>query len=199
MRLAAIDRMTPSMPDFSASAVTIEQLPARRTTSFVLAALLLVAAALLSPFYMIASTALADQALRDAVSTRPLAFLQILTGLAFWLVLLGFPIYRLLNTLTRSRTIEVAGERVTVVDRAFGHETSWSAPVSEFLGVAPFLRASLSGVRHELVLVHPDRARSLMIAMAPRLMQSEVDHVAAALRLPELAPNMLRQRPVAAA
>jgi hypothetical protein len=101
--------------------------------------------------------------------------------------------------LTRSRTIEVAGERVTVVDRAFGHETSWSAPVSDFLGVAPFLRASLSGVRHELVLVHPDRARSLMIAMAPRLMQSEVDRVAAALRLPELAPNMLRQRPVAVA
>lgn len=199
MRLAAIDRMTPSMPDFSASNVTIEQLPARRTTTALLAALVLVAAALLSPFYMIATTALADQALRDAVSTRPLAILQILTGLAFWLVLLGFPIYRLLNTLTRSRTIEVAGGRVTVVDRAFGEETTWSAPMSEFLGVAPFLRASLSGVRHELVLVHPDRARSLMIAMAPRLMQSEVDHVSAALGLPELPPNMLRQRPAAAA
>lgn len=199
MRLAAIDRMTPSMPDFAAPAITIEQLPARRTTGVLLAALVLVAAVLLSPFYLIATAALADQALRDAVSTRPLAVMQILAGLAFWLVLLGFPIYRLLNTLTRSRSIEIAAGRVTVVDRAFGEASSWSAPVSEFLGVAPFLRASLSGVRHELVLVHPDRARSLMIAMAPRLMQSEVDHVSDALGLPELPPGMLQYRPASAA
>lgn len=197
MRFAAIDRMTPSMPDFAGLQVTIQQLPARRTTGVLLGILLIVAAALLSPFYMIATTALADQALRDAVSTRPLASLQILTGLAFWLVLLGFPIYRLLNTLTRSRIIEVAAGRVTVVDRAFGVETCWSAPMSEFLGVAPYLRASLSGVRHELVLVHPDRARSVLIAMAPRLMQPEVDQVASALGLPELPPQMLRQPPLA--
>ncbi|MBA4132834.1 MAG: hypothetical protein C0519_15595 [Hyphomicrobium sp.] len=199
MRLAAIDRMTPSMPDFANLYVTIEQLPARRTTGILLGTLMLFAAALLSPFYMIATTALADQALRDAVSTRPIASLQILTGLAFWLVLLGFPIYRLLNTLTRSRTIEIADGRVTVVDQAFGHATSWSAPMTEFLGIAPYLRASLSGVRHELVLVHPDRSRSLLIAMAPRLMQSELDQVASALGLPELAPQMLRERPLAAA
>lgn len=199
MRLASIDRTTPSMPDFSVPLLSIEQLPARRSTGVLLALLLLFGAVLLSPFYMIATTALADQALRDAVSTRPLASLQILTGLAFWLVLLGFPIYRLLNTLTRSRTIELADGRVTVVDRAFGDAKSWSAPVAEFLGVAPYLRASLSGVRHELVLVHPDRARSVLIAMAPRLMQSEVDQVALALGLPELAPQMLHQRPLAGA
>jgi len=72
MRLAAIDRMTPSMPDFANLYVTIEQLPARRTTGILLGTLMLFAAALLSPFYMIATTALADQALRDAVSTRPI-------------------------------------------------------------------------------------------------------------------------------
>lgn len=199
MRLAAIDSMAPSMPDFAAASLTIEQLPARRTTGALLGVLLLLAAALLSPFYMIATTALADQALRDAVSTRPLAFAQILTGLTFWLVLLGFPIYRLVTALTRSRTIDLRDGRVTVVDRAFGEETTWSAPLSEFVGVAPFLRASLSGVRHELVLVHPDRARSLLIAMAPRLMQSEVDQVSRALGLPELAPQILRHRSAAAA
>lgn len=199
MRFAAIDRMTPSMPDFAAPVLSIEQLPARRTTGAMLATLIAVGTVLLSPFYMIATTAMADQALRDVVSTRPLASLQILTGFTFWLVLLGFPIYRLLNALTRSRTIELADGRVTVVDRAFGGAKSWSAPVGEFLGVAPYLRASLSGVRHELVLVHPDRARSVLIAMAPRLMQSEVDQVALALGLPELAPHMLRQRALATA
>jgi hypothetical protein len=195
MRLAAIDRMTPSMPEFSSASLTIEQVPARRTTGFLLAVLVALAAVLLSPFFVIASTALADQALREAVSTRPVASLQLLTGLTFWLVLFGFPIYRLLNTLTRSRAIEIADGRVTVMDRVLGGETTWSAPLSDFLGVAPYLRASLSGVRHELILVHPQRARSVMIAMAPRLMQSDVDQVVSALGLKELAPQMLRQRP----
>ncbi len=199
MRLAAIDRMTPSMPDFSAPSILIEQMPARRTTGFLLAVLLAFAAVLLSPFYMIATTALADQALREAVSTRPMAIAQIIAGLAFWLVLLGFPIYRLLDTLTRSRTIAITNGHVTVTDRVFGSDTSWNAPLSAFAGVAPYLRASLSGVRHELILVHPDRERSVMIAMAPRLMQSEVDQVVAATGLKELPPQILdRTRSVGA-
>ena len=132
--------------------------------------------------WAIATAALADQDLREAVSTRPLAAAQILTGLAFWLILLGFPIYRLLDTLTRSRSIEIAGGKITVRDRVFGRTSSWNAAVSEFLGVAPYLRASLSGVRHELILIHPERQRSILVAMAPRLMQSEVDQVASALR-----------------
>lgn len=192
MRLAAIASMTPSMPDFSRASVRIEQLPARRTTAFFLSVLILFSAVLLSPFYLIATTALADQALRDAVTTRPLAAAQIAAGLAFWLVLLGFPIYRLFDTMTRRRIIEISNGRVTVTDRAFRTDTSWSAPLGEFVGVAPYLRASLSGVRHELIMVHPERERSLTVALAPRLMQSEVDHIAALLKLAELPPQALR-------
>lgn len=192
MRIAAIDSMTPSMPDFTADRIRIEQLPARRTTGFLLAVLIAFAALLLSPFYLVATAALADQDLRAVVTTRPLAAVQIAAGLAFWLVLLGFPIYRLLDTLTRSRSIEIASGSVTVEDRAFGRSNVWSAPISSFLGLAPFLRASVAGVRHELILVHPNRERSLLVAMAPRLMQSEVDQVASTLGLKELAPQALR-------
>jgi hypothetical protein len=194
MRIAAVDRMIPLMPDFSAPTVRIDQLPARRATGVLLALLVAFAVLLLSPFYLVATAALADQDLREAVSTRPLAAAQILTGLAFWLILLGFPIYRLLDTLTRSRSIEIAGGKITVRDRVFGRTSSWNAAVSEFLGVAPYLRASLSGVRHELILIHPERQRSILVAMAPRLMQSEVDQVASALGLKELAPQALWQR-----
>jgi hypothetical protein len=151
--------------------------------------LLAVAALLLSPYFLIATAALAEQTIRDVASARPLATAQILAGLAFWLILLSFPIYRLLDALTRSRTIEISGGRVTVADRAFGKVASWSAPLPEFLGIAPFLRAKHSGVRHELILVHPDRQRSLLIAMAPRLMQSDVDPVLSALGVRELPPR----------
>jgi hypothetical protein len=179
------------MPDFSAPTIRIVQLPARRTTGLLLFSLLTVAALLLSPYFLIVTAALADQTVREVASARPLATAQILAGLAFWLILLGFPIYRLLDALTRSRSIEIAGGRVSVADRAFGKVSSWDAPLTEFLGVAPFLRATHSGVRHELILVHPERQRSLLIAMAPRLMQSDVNPVLAALGLSELPPRVL--------
>ncbi|MCU0955410.1 MAG: hypothetical protein MUC37_12580 [Hyphomicrobium sp.] len=191
MRPSAVDSMTPSMPDFAAPTIRIVQLPARRTTGLLLFSLLAVAALLLSPYFLIVTAALADQTVREVASARPLATAQILAGLAFWLILLGFPIYRLLDALTRSRSIEIAGGRVSVADRAFGKVSSWDAPLTEFLGVAPFLRATHSGVRHELILVHPERQRSLLIAMAPRLMQSDVNPVLAALGLSELPPRVL--------
>ena len=192
MRIAAIDRMTPSMPDLTAASIRIQQFPARRTTAFLLAALIAIAAILLSPFYLIATAALADQGVRNAVAIRPLAVVQILTGLTFWIILLGFPIYRLIDTLTRSRMIEIAAGNVTVTDRAFGGTKVWTAPLGTFLGLAPYLRASLSGVRHELILVHPDRHRSVLVAMAPQLLQSDVDQIAVALKMRQLAPQALR-------
>lgn len=193
MRIAAIDRMTPSMPDFSAASIRIEQVPARRTTGFLLAALIALAAILLSPLYLIATAALADQGVRETVTIRPLALVQIMTGMAFWIILLGFPIYRLIDTLTRSRTIEIASGSVTVTEHAFGGTKVWTAPLLAFHGLAPYLRASLSGVRHELILIHPDRRRSLLVAMAPRLLQSDVDRIAAVFRLRVLAPQAFRR------
>jgi hypothetical protein len=192
MRLAAIDRMSPSMPDFTAPVVQILQQPSRRSVGALLALLIVIGALMLFPFYLLASTALADGGLRDAVADRPLAALQVLTGLAFWLLLIGFPVYRLGDALTRARTIAIADGVVTVEDRAFGQCASWSAPLGEFIGVAPYLRASLSGVRHELVLVHPDRSRSVLIALADRLQQSEVDRIARVLGRPELSPSAVR-------
>lgn len=194
MRIAAIAEMTPPMPDFTASFVRIDQRPARRTTGCLLALLIGFAVVLVSPFYLVASAALATVNLGEAASVRPIASAQIVTGLAFWLILLGFPIYRLLDTLTRSRSIEIAADQFTIHDRVFGRATSWSAPLAEFVGLAPYLRASLSGVRHELILVHPERQKSILVAMAPRLLQSDVDHIVAALGLEELAPQALRYR-----
>jgi hypothetical protein len=195
MRIAAVDRMMPPKPDFCAACVRIEQMPARRTTGLLLALLIGFAALLLSPFYLVATAALAAQDLQGAASIRPMAIAQIIAGLAFWLILLGLPIYRLLDTLTRSRSIEISAGQVSIEDRVFGRTKIWSGALADFLGVSPYLRASLSGVRHELILVHPELHRSVLVAMAPRLMQSEVDQVTTALGLRELAPQTFRQRP----
>lgn len=192
MRLAAVDRMDPAAPDFSGSSTRFEQVPSRRAVAALLAVLIPAAALLLFPFYLLATTALADQGLRDLAATRPLATVQVLTGLAFWLLLLGFPIYRLLDTLTRSRTVEMASGQVTVEDRVFGRTQTWTAPLSDFEGIAHYLRASLGTVRHELILVHPDRDRSLLLTMANRLHQSDLDAVCTRLGLPEIPASVFR-------
>ena len=194
MRPAAVDRMTPSMPDFSEEAIRIEQFPARRSGSALLIFLVLAALLLLSPFFLIVSTAFAEHGLRETVSSKPLATAQVLTGLAFWLVLLGFPIYRLIDGLTRSRLVEIANGVVTVTDRTFGRETRWQAPITSFSGVAHYLRTSLSSVRHELILVHPRRERSVLLGMANTLHSSDLERVCKALNLPEISASTYRAR-----
>lgn len=194
MRPAAIDRTTPPMPDFSKATIRIEQFPARRSGSALLAFLVLAALLLLSPFFLIVSTALASQGLRETVATQPLAVAQVLTGLTFWLVLFGFPIYRLLDSVTRSRIVEIAHGRLTVTDRSFGREATWQVPIAAFSGVAHNLRTSLSGVRHELILVHPQRERSVLLAMANTLNTSDLNRVCTALGLPEMSASAYRAR-----
>jgi hypothetical protein len=40
------------------------------------------------------------------------------------------------------------------------------------------VRASLSGTRHELILVHPEREKSVLLSLAAKMAQTEVDRVA---------------------
>ena len=64
-------------------------------------------------------------------------------------------------------------------------------PLASFAGVAHHVRASLSGTRHELILVHPDREKSVLLSLAAKVAQAEVDRVAALLGHKEISPGVL--------
>ena len=53
------------------------------------------------------------------------------------------------------------------------------------------MRASLSGTRHELILVHPERDKCVLLSVAPRTTQAEVDRVATLLGHKEIPPSEL--------
>lgn len=116
-------------------------------------------------------------------------------GLGFLLLtgLICGPLRLGITRLARRRTIEISCERVFVTDRYILGEMSWSARMSEFAGVAHHVRSSLSGIRHELVLVHPERRRSQILRMSEKISERDLHDMRRLLLTPEVAPLTLYQ------
>lgn len=149
------------------------------------------AIALLFPFLLVAERLASDELFRAAVNARPGAALQLIIGLAFWTLLFAWPLKRLAQSFASMRIVQISHDRVSATDSGLFRQTQWEAPVSDFTGIAHNVRTSLSGVRHELVLVHPRRDRSVLLGLAPRFSQTEIDHVCALFDCPEISPKEL--------
>jgi len=147
--------------------------------AFATASLLLILAAAFAP------------AMRAAVQQHPALALEILAAIAFSTYLMWLPMRRLLARLAIRRTVEIDATSVRVVESGHFRSWAWSAPLGSFTGVAHHVRASLSGTRHELILVHPIREKSVLLSVADRPPQSEVDRVAALLGHKEIPPSAL--------
>ena len=190
MRLAHVETVCPAgLPN---------QLPSRtlQTAShsgsiLKLIVMLPAAIALLMPFLLVAERLASDAAFRDILMAKQGAALQLSVGLAFWSLLFGWPLVRLAQSFARMRTVHLDADRVTVMDSGLFRHTTWQAPISEFSGIAHHIRSSLSSVRHELVLVHPSRDRSVLLAIAPRFTQTEIDHMCALLVCREIPSHAL--------
>lgn len=152
-------------------------------------AMLLLPAALLAVF---AGPAL-DIAARD-----PIAAFQVVVGLLLWGTLLALPMRRIIQRLGRARTVRIADGFVSVRERSPFGATQWRAPLCEFRGVTHHVRATLSGWRHELILVHADRAHSVLLHAADGIPASMIERASALLRLPEIsARELYRHHPSA--
>jgi hypothetical protein len=189
MRVAIFDRVEPPVPT---------ELPFRltETCSHTAAAVMLVLAvpAVLAVGFasvLLILQALFAPAMRAIIGQHPALGLEILAAIAFWAYLLGMPLKRLIDRLTVTRTVEIDATAVKVTERGRLRARSWLAPLASYTGVAHHLRASLSGTRHELILVHPERAKSVLLALADRMMQSEVDRVAALVGHKEIPASTL--------
>jgi len=190
MRLASVETVLPSgIPT---------ELPARsvQTTSqtaalFKLAIMLPAATALLIPYLLMAERLASSEAFRQALNDRPVAALQLAIGLAFWTLLFGWPLKHLAESFARMRSVKISRGVVDVTDTSLLDLHAWSAPINEFLGLAHNIRSSLSGVRHELVLVHPDRSMNVLLAIAPNFSQTQIKDLCALLDCPEVSSREL--------
>ena len=135
--------------------------------------------------------AFAAPEVREATAHHPLAAAILSAGLIAWVALFLVPAKRIIQRFGNRRRVTIAQERVTVADDSLFGARHWSAPLAEFRGVAHHIRSTLSGVRHELILVHPSRNRSVLLHSAHAIAQPTIDRATALLRLQQIPAHEL--------
>jgi hypothetical protein len=130
--------------------------------------------------------ALASPDLRAALADHPVAAVELAVAFAFWAGLVCWPLRNIIVALTTDRLIDIRDGYVTVVDKTPFSTHGWRMPLATYDGVALYLRTSLSGVRREVVLVHPNSARSLILATAESIGEREILELCHVLGLPLL-------------
>jgi hypothetical protein len=179
------DRVTP------ASALETLPIHLEQSTSHasvVLKALLMVPAlaAVAVPLALLGAHAMAEPTAFALITDHPMEAAQIALGLTLWCALFVWPLRLVLARAGAARVIDITADMVRVTDRGPLRSATWSEPLGDYRGVAHTVRTSLSGVRHEMILVHPDPRRHVLLAAAPAMPQSLLTRTASLLGLPEI-------------
>ena len=188
MRVAIFDRIEPAMPT---------QLPARlsqtcsqRAACALLVVLLpLACAAGLTTLSIIA--AILSPGTRGALLDQPMLAVEIAAALAIVTFMVALPIKRLLDRLLTTRTVSIDETGVTVTDNGYFITETWFEPHTAFRGVAHHMRATLGATRHEIVLVHPKRGKSILLSVAAKASPAELDGISHILKQPIVAASEL--------
>jgi hypothetical protein len=189
MRVAIFDRVEPPAPiEFPCRlTATCSHRAAAMLLILIFPALLLVC---FSATMLIVNAALLPEA-RAVVARHPVLGFEVLLAIALIGCLLGLPAKRLFARLTLAHEVAIDAASVTVTERSRFRTKTWSQPLSSYTGLAHHVRASLSGVRHELILVHPEREKSVLVSLAERISQAEVDRVALLMAQKEIPASAL--------
>lgn len=188
MRVATFDRIEPAMPT---------QLPANisQTSSQRAAGAMLIVAVPLAFTAALATlsvlTAMLSLEPREVLLQHPLIAVEIAIALILVATLIALPIKRLLDRLLTTRTVSIDNGGVTVTDNGYFVTQTWFEPLTAFIGVAPHMRATLGATRHEIVLVHSKRGKSILLSVAPKASPAELDRIANMLGRPVVAASEL--------
>ncbi|MEQ1653073.1 MAG: hypothetical protein ABL897_11335 [Hyphomicrobium sp.] len=142
------------------------------------------AAVVVLPQLGLAGYALASPDVRQLIVGQPLVAFQLAAAMLFWVGLFAWPLRALFARLTWRRSVEITRENVAVFDRRTFGGSNWTAPLHDYKGVAHHIRSSLSGTRHELVLVHPDSDRSVLLMTAEHISEADISRMTRLLGLP---------------
>ncbi len=202
MRIAEFKTVAASNPLESFPVVLKQETPVISALGSVLV-LVPTAAALLVPFVLLGQHLVSTAEARAQLVEHPASSLQIALALGLWALLFAMPAHRLMKRMFAKRTVTIDAATVAVVESGLFGGSAWSEPLKAYLGVAHHVRASVSGTRHELILVHRESDKSLLLATADRFTDGDVARVAHFLGMNEVparelyrlrAPNLPRPR-----
>lgn len=142
--------------------------------------------ALMAPFWLVVVQLASDPAARAVLAGRPLIGVQLLVGLLVLAWIFGWPLVHLARRGLDRRRVTIDGTWVRSDAIGLLGKPSWAEPLAHYAGVTHRVRTSLSGVRHELVLVHRRPSRSLVLQSASQIPQDAAGSVARLFALAEI-------------
>ncbi|MBN9267259.1 MAG: hypothetical protein J0I75_22340 [Hyphomicrobium sp.] len=145
--------------------VRIERSNARWSTMLGLTAAGATILALFGGMFLVTTQAISEPETVSLALAKPMATLQIVAGLLLLSALLLVPVRRLLADLGREGFVEIDGNIVRVAEKGLFSSRTFREPLDQYEGVAHRIRTTVSGLHHELVLVHPDARRDVVIAL----------------------------------
>jgi hypothetical protein len=186
----AVDTVACDTP-FDRLPLTIDQKSSRASALIMLA--LLVPALLVGLVPTALLVAFASSAMGVAAD-NPGAAAQVLVGIGLWTVLFVLPAKRLVQRFGSIRRIHIDTNTVTVSERGMFGSRQWSAPLSEYTGITRHLRSTLSGLRHELIMVHRESRKSVLLHSGDLASPPTIEQAVRLLGLPEIQPRELYRR-----
>lgn len=177
MQIAVIDNVEISS-DFSTFPFTIKQSSALLPACAQVLVSTLSISSLLIPVTLIAIHGLTDPQGAQGIVDRPFSSVLLAIGLLVAVGLLAIPLRSGLNRLRQRGAIRVGLDHVTVEQQGLIGRKSWEASFDQFAGVTHHIRASLSGARHEIILVHPDPRKNVLLNLSHRAPERGADQFA---------------------
>ena len=123
---------------------------------------------------------------RALILARPLMTAELTVAMAFWIALFAWPLRRLNARVNGRRNVEISRQSVSVRDEKLLKTETWSAPLASYTGISHQVRASLSGSRHELILVHPGKSRSVLLMVSEHISEADIQRFTRLLGLPHI-------------
>lgn len=120
---------------------------------------------LLGGMFLLTSEAVSKPEAVSRALAQPLTTFQIVAGVLMLSALLLVPARRLVAGIGRAGVVEIDGNFVQVAEKGLLSTRQFSEPLDAYRGVAHRIRTTVSGIHHELVLVHPDARRDVVIAL----------------------------------
>jgi len=150
-----------------------------------------VALVCLAPFAWVAAETAGRPGALTMMADRPASAGLIVIGMVMAALLVVLPVRAVIERLGRQQTVVISDGNVTIRDAGLFGTRVWSAPVAAFSGVAHHIRASLSGARHEIVLVHPVRHRSVLLHFDTVVRDGQVQEMARRLGVPVISARSI--------
>lgn len=141
---------------------------------------------LLAPFWLVATQLASDPAARAVLAERPLVGGQLLAGLVMLIWIFGWPLARLSSTALARRRVTIADGLVRLDTVSLLGARSRVLLLGDFVGIAFRPRTSLSGVCWDIVLVHREPSRFLVLGPAPHIAEATAEALARLFAVAEI-------------